>query len=98
MRGAGAGMRGADPVGDPFQGRAGGREERMVLSHGLRPGRGQNQHAGDLADRVAEILEMRTGLQHVADRAIVQPIAELGGEAVMILTTALRLGFRSVEN
>ena len=69
----------------------------MVLRHGLGAGRGQHQHAGDLADRLAQILEMRPRFEHVADRSLVEPIGEFAGEAVVILAAAGRLVFGRLQ-
>ena len=60
----------------------------MILGHGLGPGGRQHQHAGDLADRLAQLLEMRPRFEHIADRALVEPIGEFAGEAVVILAAA----------
>ena len=79
---------GPDPVGCAGEGLACRREQGMILCHRLGAGGSQDQHAGDLADRLAQLLEMRPRFEHVADRALVEPIGEFPGEAVVILAAA----------
>src|SRR5260221_313342 len=98
MGGASAWPRGPDPVADPRKGLAGGGEQGMLLGHGPGAGRSEHQHAGDLAEGMAQIFEVRTCFEHVADRPVVERpgverVTRRAGKPVMIFAAAAAFQF-----